>query len=131
MSSPLSTTPEPRTSTSAEHTPSPPAPLMRPQSEEATNPEQLLALAWATCLNATAQAILNNKRRSRARVIVELRDAAAADGYEFHVAAYLAVDGVTRSEGEKILRAAHARCPVSKLLRGASTVSVHLEEYAR
>jgi|SRR5690625_1922328 len=104
-------------------------PDFEPSDDEKTNPEQLLALAWATCLNATAQAILSGKRRSRARVTVELRDAASGSGYEFHVDAYLSIHGVSRSEGERVLEAAHARCPVSKLLHRAPTVRVHLEHY--
>lgn len=97
---------------------------------ETTNPEQLLALAWATCLNATARAIVANTRRTSVRVEVELHEAAQGPGYEFHADAYLSVVDADLDETEDILRAAHARCPVSKLLHGAATVNVHAEEYA-
>lgn len=100
------------------------------EDPEQTNPEQLLALAWATCLNATVQVILKGSRRSRVRVTVELRDAAAGPGYAFHVDAYLGIDGAELSEAEETLEAAHARCPMSKLLREAATVGVHVEPYA-
>ena len=110
------------------------SPLRRAPDEDvdptATNPEQLLALAWATCLNATAQAIVANTRRTSVRVEVELHDAARGPGYEFHVDAYLSAEGADATETERILHAAHARCPVSKLLHGAATLGVHTESYA-
>lgn len=103
---------------------------LRPQRDPtATNPEQLLALAWATCLNATARAIVANTRRTAVRVEVELHDASEGPGFEFQVDAYLSAEGVDPDETERILTAAHARCPVSKLLRDAATVRVHAEEY--
>ena len=106
---------------------SPLAPNLDP---DASNPEQLLALAWSTCLNATAQALVKQERRTAVRIEVELHDAAEGPGYEFHVDAHLSAEGLTLAETEDLLERAHARCPVSKLLRGASTVRVHAEEYA-
>ena len=64
------------------------------------------------------------------RVEVELHDAAEGPGYEFHVDAYLSVEGADNAETERVLAQAHARCPVSKLLKDAATVRVHVEEYA-
>lgn len=96
---------------------------------ERSNPEQLLALAWATCLNATAQVILKQSHRSRVRVEVDLRDAVPGPGFEFRVDAYLAVEGHGEVQAEEVLRAAHARCPVSKLLWEADTVTVHTEPF--
>jgi len=96
---------------------------------EQTNPEQLLALAWATCLNATVQAILERSRRSRVRVTVGLHEADPGPGYEFHVDAYVGIAGAEQSDAEETLQAAHARCPMSKLLRNAATVQVHVEPY--
>lgn len=106
------------------------SPLGTDPDAAATNPEQLLALAWATCLNGTAQVIVAGARRTAVRVEVELRPVAHGPGYEFHVDAHLSVEGASPSEGREILDAAHARCPVSKLLRDAATAHVHTEEYA-
>ncbi len=106
------------------------SPLRADADPAATNPEQLLALAWATCLNSTAQAIVERARRTAVRIAVELRDAPDGVGYEFHVDAYLSAEGADDAETERILTAAHARCPVSKLLRESATVRVHAEPYA-
>jgi osmotically inducible protein OsmC len=105
------------------------SPLNPDRDPDGTNPEQLLALAWATCLNATAQAVVDSGRRTAVRVEVELHDASVGSGYEFHVDAYLSVEGASPDETERVLAAAHARCPVSKLLKDAATVSVHAEPY--
>lgn len=106
------------------------SPLRDERDPAATNPEQLLALAWATCLNATARVIVANARRTAVRVRVELRDAEPSPGFEFHVDAYLSAEGADVAETERILDAAHARCPVSKLLGGAASVRVHTEAYS-
>lgn len=41
----------------------------------------------------------------------------------------ISAEGASVAEAEGILAAAHARCPVSKLLTGPSTVHVHPETY--
>lgn len=106
------------------------SPLNPDRDLDATNPEQLLALAWATCLNSTAQAVTARQRTTAVRVEVVLRDASEGSGYEFRVDAYLSAEGASPEETERLLEQAHARCPVSKLLRGATTVAVHAEPYA-
>ncbi|MEV7633099.1 OsmC family protein [Microbacterium sp. NPDC089318] len=106
------------------------SPLAPYPDPDATNPEQLLALAWSTCLNATAQALVQRQRRTAVRIEVELHDASDGPGYEFHVDTYLSAEGLSLDETADLLARAHARCPVSKLLQGATTVQVHAEEYA-
>ena len=106
------------------------SPLAPEFDPAASNPEQLLALSWATCLNATAQAVVQQGVRTNVRVTAELHDAAPGPGFEFHVDAYLSVEGADSTETERVLAAAHARCPVSKLLAAATTVRVHAEPYA-
>lgn len=105
------------------------SPLNPDRDPTGTNPEQLLALAWATCLNATAQAIVARRQRTAVRVEVELHDAAAGTGYEFRIDAFLSVEDASAEEAQRVLDAAHARCPVSKLLKDAATVAVHAESY--
>lgn len=106
------------------------SPLKADADPSATNPEQLLALAWATCLNGTAQVLVAERRRTAVRVEVELHPVEPGPGYEFRVDAFLSAEGLSGDETEGLLAAAHARCPVSKLLRDAATVNVHAEEYA-
>lgn len=107
------------------------SPLGAAPDAAATNPEQLLALAWATCLNGTAHVIVEGRTRTTVRVEVELHAAAPGPGYEFRVHAFLSVEGADAAETERILAAAHARCPVSKLLHAATTVRVSTEPYTR
>lgn len=106
------------------------SPLRSDADPDTTNPEQLLALAWATCLNGTAQVLVAERRRTAVRVAVELHPVVPGPGYEFRVDAYLSAEGLSETETEELLSAAHARCPVSKLIGGAATVRVHTEEYA-
>lgn len=106
------------------------SPLKADADPTATNPEQLLALAWATCLNGTAQVLVREKVRTRVRVEVELHPEAPGPGYEFHVDAFLSAEGMTDAETADLLARSHARCPVSKLIGSAATVHVHHEEYA-
>ncbi|UNK70434.1 OsmC family protein [Microbacterium sp. H1-D42] len=105
------------------------SPLGPNPDPDATNPEQLLALAWATCLNSTAQAIVKRQRRTAVRIEVELHSVENGIGYEFHVDAFLSAEGASPEETADLLAAANARCPVSKLLAGSSTVAVHAESY--
>lgn len=106
------------------------SPLAADFDPSASNPEQLLALAWVTCLNATAQAIVRGERRTAVRVEVELHPVDGGPGYEFHVDGYLSAEGLSDAETADLVAAAHARCPVSKLIGGASTVRAHAEAYA-
>lgn len=106
------------------------SPLDPHRDPAGTDPEQLLALAWATCLNSTAQAVIARASRTTVRIEVELHDAASGSGFEFHVDAFLSVEGAGIDEAQRVLEAAHARCPISKLLRDAATVRVHAEEYS-
>jgi osmotically inducible protein OsmC len=93
-----------------------------------SNPEQLLALAWSTCLNATLQAIVRGQHRTAVRVEVEMQDSPRG-GFEFHVTAVVSAEGRTVAEAEKLAASAHRRCPVSRLLAGSDTVHVRAEEW--
>jgi len=95
----------------------------------ASNPEQLLALSWATCLNATAQAVVQRERRTAVRVEVAMRDAEGRTGYEFVVTAFVSAEGLDEVATARLAADAHDRCPVSRLLHGAGTVAVEPEAW--
>lgn len=105
-------------------------PLSPDFDASASNPEQLLALAWATCLNATAQAVARRRYRTAVRVEVELQDSPERGGYEFAVAAFVSAEGQDAASVSALAEQAHARCPVSRLLAGSATVAVRTEEWA-
>jgi osmotically inducible protein OsmC len=90
------------------------------------NPEQLLAMAWSTCLGETLKVVLaeqGHRVESRVGVEVELhRD--PAGGYRFVPRALVEIDELPAEEASRLIAAAHARCPVSKLLTGGGEASV-------
>lgn len=92
-----------------------------------SNPEQLLGMALATCLNATIEA--EEKRRhlphqSSVRVGVDLHF--DQPGFQFFLDAQVKIPEVDRQTGEAILKKCEGRCPVAKLLQGNENVKVHL-----
>lgn len=90
------------------------------------NPEQFLAMAWSTCLGETLKVVLaehGHEHESWVRIEVELhRD--PADGYRFAPRALVEIDGMPDEQAQPLIEAAHARCPVSKLLTGQGDASV-------
>lgn len=90
----------------------------------ATNPEELLALSWATCLNAAARVVAGPGVEVEARAEVSLHPRSDGDGFEFSARAELRFDGAGDAEAAGLAAAAHARCPVSRLLAGRSPVEV-------
>lgn len=101
-----------------------------PDGEPATNPEELLALAWATCLGASARVVAGADRCIDVRVEVDLVDDPDGPGFAFVPTAVLWVDGATADEAEALAAAAHERCPMSKLLSGRGRAIVRTEPYA-
>lgn len=110
------------------------------------NPEQFLGMAWSTCLNATVEAVLRDQGFGAAGVTGTEKAGATAEGrmpsadvpdvprsrvtvqvslvrepggeYRFVPEATVSVEGLETAEVERVAAAAHARCPVSKLLTG-------------
>ncbi|MFS0714976.1 OsmC family protein [Microbacterium sp. 2P01SA-2] len=104
-------------------------PLQPGHSVDASNPEQLLALAWSTCLDATAQAIVGGRHRTKARVEVSLRDAEGRAGYEFVATAFVSGEGLSEDEASQLAAAAHDRCPISRLLHDSPLADVRGEAW--
>lgn len=90
----------------------------------ATNPEELLALSWATCLNAAARVVAGPGVDVAATASVSLHQRSDGDGFEFAAHARLHFPGKSAAESERLAAEAHARCPVSRMLSGASQVRV-------
>ncbi len=100
--------------------------------EPGANPEQFMGMAWATCLNATIQALFKNRKwtnRSRVRVVVTLNPEPSGSGLYFTMTAYVAVEGLDDAETAKAADQAHRRCPVSKLINAYEHVKVEIEAY--
>lgn len=95
-----------------------------PDRGDATNPEELLALSWATCLNAAARVVAGPGVEVVARATVALHPRLDGDGFEFSAHAQLHFPGKTAAESDDLAQAAHARCPVSRMLGGQSPVTV-------
>ncbi|MDN6303685.1 MAG: OsmC family protein [Brachybacterium sp.] len=84
------------------------------------NPEQFLAMAWSTCLGETLRVVLTEHGLDRENsVSVEVgmhRD--PLGGFRFLPRALVSIEDLDPVRAREMAEAAHARCPVSKLLRG-------------
>lgn len=105
------------------------APAATPgRSEHATNPEELLALAWATCLSGSAR-IVAPGRDVTVRVEVALHEDPNGSGFAFTPTAFVSFSGADADQSQQLAASAHARCPVSKLLSGRGTATVIAEPH--
>ncbi len=96
-----------------------------------TNPEQLIGMAWATCLNATIRSIIDKRgieNPSYVKVVVRLHPD-TPKGLYFELHAYAAIKDMPLEEVEKYLEFAHKHCPVSKLIGHSEHVGIHVETY--
>lgn len=96
--------------------------------EPGTNPEELLGLSWGTCLNSTIHALLKGRKKiaeSKVEVHVDFKREANGIGFYFDLAAYVSIEGHTLEETTKLMKAAHKRCPVSKIIGDYEHVAMH------
>lgn len=92
-----------------------------------TNPEQLVSLAFATCLNATIEA--EEKRRGfDHQSVVRVKSEMGPDtlGYQFWLTAYVKIPQVDRATVQAILEKSEKRCPMAKLLGASLNVTIKL-----
>lgn len=92
-----------------------------------TNPEELLGLSFATCLNATLMTLLkasNKDNESEVRVDVYLKRNKEEKKLYFVVDAFVEVKGMSLEEMTPFIETAEEKCPVSQLLSGNEHVSV-------
>lgn len=103
------------------------------EGAEGFNPEQFLAMAWSTCLGETLRVVLAEQGlTAESAVSVEVglhRD--PAGGFRFAPRALVNIEGVGPDRAQELAEAAHARCPVSKLLRGQGEPVVELVGHNR
>lgn len=95
------------------------------------NPEQFLAMAWSTCLGETLRVVIAERGlEMSSQVSVEVglhRD--PAGGYRFAPRALVTIEGIedmAPGQAQQLVDAAHARCPLSKLLTGQGNAVVEL-----
>lgn len=95
-----------------------------------TNPEQLIAFSWASCLNSTIQSIIRDDTvKSKVVIDVSLHKDQPV-GLLFKLHARAAIEGKPMDQAESIVTRAHKHCPVSKLLSSADNVTVEAVEYS-
>lgn len=89
-------------------------------SRPGTNPEQLLGMSLATCLEATLQAVEREHGVPHtAEVHVKVAFIGEKAEYQFLVHAQIMVKGVDFETADKFAQEAENRCPVSKLLKNS------------
>ncbi|EJN93400.1 OsmC family protein [Streptococcus ratti] len=95
------------------------------------NPEQLMSSAWATCLNATIESLLEAQGKShyssKTEVTATLNKETTKPGYYFSLDARVTIEGMILAQAEKIVEEAHQRCPVSKLIQQSPTITLQVE----
>lgn len=95
--------------------------------EQGTNPEELLGLSLSTCLNATIKSLLSGRgmtNSSMVEVHVDLYPEPIESGFFFKVNAYAKIEDMSFEKAQRIVEQAEKRCPVSKLLKGSSMVTI-------
>jgi Ohr subfamily peroxiredoxin len=106
--------------------------LRRPKQRgvsEGTNPEQLFAAGWGACfqsaLGATARA--EDIDVSNSTVTVDVGVGPDAEGnYGLGARITVALPGLDRETAQRLVNAAHQRCPYSRATRGNIEVVVAL-----
>lgn len=104
--------------------------ISSPRSADAgTNPEQLFALAYATCLNASIGFVEQRKKlehNSKVEVKIDLTFDREGEGYLFHPSVIVTMPGRDEELAREILEEAERQCPIHKLLKGVTVPPVEL-----
>lgn len=98
---------------------------------ETTNPEQLIGMSWATCLNATIRSILKAKNLTNHSIVKVHVQLWFEEKTRFHFSldASAMIEGLPLEEAGKIVETAHRFCPVSKLIGDKPTVTLKTVPY--
>ena len=79
-----------------------------------TNPEQLFALAYATCLNASIEFVEKRKKlehKSKVEVKIDLTLDSEGEGYLFHPSVFVAMPGRSEALAAKFLKQQSVNVP--------------------
>ncbi|MDJ1371882.1 OsmC family protein [Gulosibacter molinativorax] len=95
-----------------------------PEQSQGTNPEELLALAWATCLSESGRIVAGPSYPVQVRTRITLHKRHDGSSFEFRGRAELHFEGKDMDAATHLAEAAHARCPVSRMLSGQSEVTI-------
>ena len=93
-----------------------------------TNPEQLLATAWAGCFHSALKIVARRQKVDVSESAVTVRVGLGADdagGFGLSADIEAELPGVPRDDAVALVEAAHAVCPFSNATR--DNVDVHLE----
>lgn len=98
-----------------------------------TNPEELVGAAWATCLNATIEALLSARGygtlTSSVSVNVSLHK--GQTGFYFKLQAIASIETLSVEEATGIVESAHKRCPISKIIDTYEHVTITVVPYEK
>lgn len=94
------------------------------------SPELLFAGAYSACFHGAlmnaAKAAATTLNDSTVRVLVSLLEDAAG-AYSLEVEIHARMPGVSRSQAQALIEAAHRTCPYSKAMRGESPVTLTVD----
>ncbi|HDR8496278.1 TPA: organic hydroperoxide resistance protein [Bacillus cereus] len=96
---------------------------------EATNPEQLFAAGYAACFDSALQLVILTKRVKVESTEVTAHVSIGKDtdgGFGLSAVLDVHVAGVSHSEAQELVEAAHGVCPYSKATRGNIEVTLNV-----
>jgi Ohr subfamily peroxiredoxin len=102
---------------------------VRDNEHEKTNPEQLFAASYASCLDATLHHIAEAKNVNVSNTEIEARIKAVQvekGDLRFALELDVKMPDMEKEEADKILQEAYANCPISKATDGKMAVSLNL-----
>lgn len=95
---------------------------------DGTNPEQLFAAGYAACFHSALQLVARKEkvRLTDSSVTAEVGIGKQGEGFGLTVTLVVALPGVEREAGEKLVDAAHQVCPYSNATRGNIDVTLRV-----
>ncbi len=93
-----------------------------------TNPEQLFAAGYSACFHSALQLVARREkvRVTDSSVTAEVGIGKQGEGFGLRVELVVALPGVERAAGEKLVDAAHQVCPYSNATRGNIDVTLRV-----